>query len=172
MLAYHSVCSQILEWVVSRYWYTLQARLKRSKDNFQFGDLFDLMENWAPAFYDNIPRRPIPLPPVSEVYLKYGLDVCRHANGETTFSLSEDTASTLINTLAKILKDVQRTMEPDDSVDYTTAVKSIADSLLFSCYVVADKAMQRVFTHTSLAEVLAPTSLRGKPTSLSLLHVI
>ncbi|KAI1786869.1 hypothetical protein LXA43DRAFT_749798 [Ganoderma leucocontextum] len=116
------------------------------------------MENWAPAIYDDVPRRAIPLPPVSEVYLKYGLNVCR-ADGETTFSLCRDTVSTLINTLGRTFKDVRRTIE-DDSVDFATAVESIADSLLFLCYVVDHKDVQRVFTHTTLTRVLDPKYFR------------
>ena len=39
------ICAQILQRVVSRGCHTLQAQLQRSMDNFQNGDLFDLMEN-------------------------------------------------------------------------------------------------------------------------------
>ncbi|KAI1781587.1 hypothetical protein LXA43DRAFT_1188306 [Ganoderma leucocontextum] len=133
----------IFGWVVARGWFTLQNQLQRSRDNFQYGDLFDLMENWSPTIYDAVPWRTIPMPHVSKVYLKHGLSVCRDG-GHTTFSLDGGTASILINTLCKILKDVWQTVEADpvDFCHFSTAIQ--------------------VFTHTSLTQMLAPNWCRDR----------
>ncbi|PIL26360.1 hypothetical protein GSI_12116 [Ganoderma sinense ZZ0214-1] len=149
----------IFEWLVARSWDTLRARLQRSRDNFEHGDLFDLIENWSPAIYDDISFATIPAPP-SHVYDKYGLKVYRTASGKITFSLEKSNASTLINTLGRILKDVRRTLE-DDPVDFATALTLVADSLLFVSCIIEHKAVKRIFTSTTLKRVLIPAWSKG-----------
>ncbi|KAM5534160.1 hypothetical protein V8D89_012180 [Ganoderma adspersum] len=102
----------IFKWLVARSWLTLRTQMQRSRDHFQHGDLFELVENWSPALNDVAWTATIPLPH-SNVYLRYGFHVSSNPDGNTMFSFGSSTATAFINTLGRILIDVRRTVEDD-----------------------------------------------------------
>ncbi|PIL26575.1 hypothetical protein GSI_12333 [Ganoderma sinense ZZ0214-1] len=103
----------------------------------------------------------ISLPP-SHVYLRYGLDVSSTPGGGRTFSLERDTASPLINTLGRILKDVRQTVE-DDPEHFVTTFKLRHRTQSGPVCVHGDQSEAGTFTR-SLGPSISRVSLSGVPT--------
>ncbi|KAI1786931.1 hypothetical protein LXA43DRAFT_1031784 [Ganoderma leucocontextum] len=150
----------MIKWVVQRNRSKFQRRLERSRKDFYYGDLFDLLERWSPADSDKIPSKALPIfapDRLSGFYLKYGWTV--HPVNEATgnFQLSKDTAALLINTIGKICKEVRQVMK-DASFDWLAAdSKSLVDALVLLGMILNQKPVEDLFTRTlGLSALLLP----------------
>ncbi|KAI1794071.1 hypothetical protein LXA43DRAFT_156494 [Ganoderma leucocontextum] len=149
----------MVKWVLQRNRSKFQRRLERSRKDFFYGDMFDLLERWSPAQRDKIRSETLSVfrpDRLSGFYLKYGWTVCPVNEATGTFYLSMDTAALLINTMGKICKEVRQAVE-DASFNWLTADStSLVDALVLLGMILNQKPVEDLFTRTSLSLLLLP----------------
>ncbi len=152
----------MIKWVLHRNGEKFQRRLERSRNDFYYGDLFDILARWSPAGSDKIPSETLSLfstDRLSGFYLKYGWSVRLVNEAFGKFQLSKDTAALSINTMGNVCKEV-RQVATDASFDRLTSDStSLVEALVVLGMVLKQKPVEDLFTRTSLSVLLLPRGM-------------
>ena len=153
----------MIKWILQRDQSKFRMRLGRSRKDFYYGDLFDILERWSPAEHDKIPAealwvfRPDRL---SGFYLKYGWTIRPVDESTGKFELSKYTAALLVNTIGKVCKEVRQVTEDTEFNWLTADSTSLVDALVLLGMILNHEPVEDLFTKTSLSFLLLP---RGVP---------